>query len=178
MSRSFTSSALLCLSSLSFSISTPLFSPQFLTFLIVLSHLLSSHSYLNESRRTFVKTTVRIILPKNYILLCPQITFKVVQHHLERVCWDLTLRVCFQRWMSYIDCLQLTKVCLTAQWIVIRLKLHFKSFSFVLNRVLSPRATGPKQDSAERHLQSKETKTLCTQTQTLGVMPSARMFLG
>lgn len=62
--------------------------------------------------------------------------------------------------MLYIDCFQLTKACLTAQWIVIRLKLHYKSFSFVLKRVLSPRVTGPKQDRAERHLFIKKHK-LC-----------------
>lgn len=58
--------------------------------------------------------------------------------------------------MLYIDCFQLTKACLTAQWIVIRLKLHCKSFSFVLKQVLSLRATGPKRDTAERHLFGKK----------------------
>lgn len=61
-----------------------------------------------------------------------------------RVCWDSAFRVCFQRWMLYTDCFQLTKACLTAQWIVIRLKLHCKSFLFVLKQVLSLRVTEPK----------------------------------
>lgn len=52
--------------------------------------------------------------------------------------------------MLYIDCFQLTKACLTAQWIVIRLKLQCKSFSFVLKWVFSPRVTGPKRDTAEK----------------------------
>lgn len=43
----------------------------------------------------------------------------------------------------YIDCFQLTIDCLTAQWIVIRLKLHCKSLSFVLKQVFSLRVTGP-----------------------------------
>lgn len=54
--------------------------------------------------------------------------------------------------MLYIDCFQLAKACMTAQWIMIRLKLHCKSFfSLVLKLVLSPRATGPKQDATEEH---------------------------
>lgn len=70
-----------------------------------------------------------------------------------RVCWDSAFRVCFQRWMLYTDCFQLTKACLTAQWIVIRLKLHCKSFLFVLKQVLSLRVTGPKWVTAESILQ-------------------------
>lgn len=70
-----------------------------------------------------------------------------------RVCWDSAFHVCFQRWMLYTDCFQLTKACLTAQWIVIRLKLHCKSFLFVLKQVLSLRVTGPKWVTTESILQ-------------------------
>lgn len=73
--------------------------------------------------------------------------------------------------MLYIDCFQLTKACLTAQWIVIRLKLHCKSFSFVLKQVLSPRATGPKWDTAERQKRLTARQVAwCIQTQTLWLM--------
>lgn len=58
--------------------------------------------------------------------------------------------------MLYIDCFQLTKACLTAQWIVIRLKLHCKSFWFVLKQVLSESTTRPKWDTAERRLFSEK----------------------
>lgn len=69
---------------------------------------------------------------------------------------DSVLRVCFQRWMLYIDCFQLTIACLTAQWIVIRLKLHCKCLSFVLKQVFSLRVTGPKRDSAVGQLFRKK----------------------
>lgn len=82
-----------------------------------------------------------------------------------------------------VDCFQLAKACLIAQWTVIRLKQHCKSFLFVLKWILSHRAIWPMQDSAEKHYLDRSSSSVrvhgrspsltsrpgawCIQTQTL-----------